>query len=147
MLRVASLLLLAACWREGGAAKPAEPAPRPTPPPLESPPPENDDSLITRVIEAWARAIENKDLAAYRALKPNMTAAEQRRIEEGFRAVSSQRVTITILGIEKRGTQALVRLRRHDAIVVDGRQQTTDTQQTITVARAGTTWVIRDIGR
>jgi serine/threonine protein kinase len=129
-------------------AKPAEPAPRPAaPPPVESPPPESDDSLITRVIDAWARAIENKDLAAYRALKPNMTAAEQRRIEEGFRAVSSQRVTITILGIEKRGAQALVRLRRRDAIVVDGRQQTTETQQTITVARAGSSWVIRDIGR
>ena len=129
-------------------AKPAEPAPRASaPPPVESAPTENDDSLITRVIDAWARAIENKDLAAYRALKPNMTAAEQRRIEEGFRAVSSQRVTITILGIEKRGAQALVRLRRRDAIVADGRQQTTDTQQTITVARAGSSWVIRDIGR
>jgi hypothetical protein len=129
-------------------AKPSEPAARPAGvPPVESPAAENDDVLITRVIEAWARAIENKDLAAYRALKPNMTAAEQRRIEEGFRAVSSQRVTITILGIEKRGTQAVVRLRRRDAIVVDGRQQTTDAQQTITVARAGSTWVIRDIGR
>ena len=130
-------------------AKPSEPAPRPagTAPPVESAPAESDDVLITRVIEAWAHAIENKDLAAYRALKPNMTAAEQRRIEDGFRAVSSQRVTITILGIEKRGTQAVVRLRRRDAIVVDGRQQTTDTQQTITVARAGSNWVIRDIGR
>jgi tetratricopeptide (TPR) repeat protein len=123
------------------AAAPAAPAVAP------KPPPENDDVLITRVIDAWARAIENKDLAGYRALKPNMTAAEQRRIEEGFRAVSSQRVSITILGIEKRGTQAVVRLRRRDAIVVDGRPQTTDTQQTITVARAGSSWVIRDIGR
>jgi hypothetical protein len=131
------------------AVKPTEPAPPPTsvPPPASSTATENDDVLITRVIEAWARAIEGKDLAAYRALKPNMSAAEQRRIEEGFRAVSSQRVSITILGIEKRGTQAIVRLRRRDAIVVDGRQQTTDTQQTITVARAGSSWVIRDIGR
>jgi hypothetical protein len=108
---------------------------------------ENDDVQITRVIEGWARAIEDKDLAAYRALKPNMTAAEQRRIEEGFRAVTSQRVTVTILGIEKRGAQAVVRLRRRDAIVVDGRQQTQDSQQTITVVRAGSNWVIRDIGR
>ena len=134
--------------------KPDEAPPRAAvaPPPAavvapKPPPPENDDALITRLIEAWGRAIETKDLAAYRALKPNMSAAEQRRIEEGFRAVSSQRVTITILGIEIRGTQAVVRLRRRDAINVDGRQQTTDTQQTITVARAGSNWVIRDIGR
>jgi len=133
--------------------KPAEPAPpateTPAPPAVNTKPPavENDDVQITRVIESWARAIEDKDLAAYRALKPNMTAAEQRRIEEGFRAVSSQRVTVTILGIEKRGAQAVVRLRRHDAIVVDGRQQMQDSQQTITVVRAGSNWVIRDIGR
>ena len=124
------------------AATPAPPATNMKPPTVE-----NDDVQITRVIEGWARAIEDKDLAAYRALKPNMTAAEQRRIEEGFRAVSSQRVTVTILGIEKRGAQAVVRLRRHDAIVVDGRQQTQDSQQTITVVRAGPNWVIRDIGR
>ncbi len=133
--------------------KPVEPAPpaatTPAPPVTNTKPPavENDDVQITRVIEGWARAIEDKDLAAYRALKPNMTAAEQRRIEEGFRAVTSQRVTVTILGIEKRGAQAVVRLRRHDAIVVDGRQQMQDSQQTITVVRAGSNWVIRDIGR
>jgi tetratricopeptide (TPR) repeat protein len=134
--------------------KPVEPAPPTTTAPAPAPavdtkPPavESDDVQITRVIEGWARAIENKDLAAYRALKPNMTATEQRRIEDGFRAVSSQRVTITILGIEKRGAQALVRLRRHDAIVVDGRPQTQDSQQTITLVRAGSNWVIRDIGR
>jgi serine/threonine protein kinase len=133
--------------------KPAEPVPpaaaTPPPPAVNTTPPavENDDVQITRVIEGWARAIEDKDLAAYRALKPNMTAAEQRRIEEGFRAVSSQRVTVTILGIEKRGAQAVVRLRRHDAIVVDGRQRAQDSQQTITVVKAGSNWVIRDIGR
>ena len=134
--------------------KPVEPAPPaaaapPPAPAVDTKPPavESDDVQITRVIEGWARAIEDKDLAAYRALKPNMTAAEQRRIEEGFRAVSSQRVTVTILGIEKRGAQAVVRLRRHDAIVVDGRQRAQDSQQTITVVRAGSNWVIRDIGR
>jgi serine/threonine protein kinase len=134
--------------------KPVEPAPsRPAAPPPANPPDaagapaENDDALITRVVEGWAHAIENKDLAAYRALKPNMTATEQRRIEDGFRAVASQRVAVTILGIEKRGAQALVRLRRRDTIMVDGRQQVQDSQQTLTVVRAGSGWVIRDIGR
>jgi serine/threonine protein kinase len=134
-----------------GPAKPAEPPPRaaaPSPAATPEPkPPPDDDVLITRLVEGWARAIENKDLAAYRALKPNMTATEQRRIEEGFRAVSSQRVEITILGIEKRGQQAVVRLRRRDTIVVDGRQQTQESQQTVTVVRAGSGWLIRDIGR
>src|SRR5262245_5241567 len=51
--------------------------------------PEDDDSIIRRVIDAWVQAIERKDLAAYRAVKPNLSPDEVRRIEEGFRAVSS----------------------------------------------------------
>jgi hypothetical protein len=111
------------------------------------PPVDDDDVQIRRVVEAWARAIEEKDLAAYRAVKPNMTPAEQRRIEEGFRAVSSQRVAVTILGIERQAQRAVVRLRRRDTIVAGGRQQAQDAQQTMTLIRSGSGWVISDIGR
>jgi hypothetical protein len=99
------------------------------------------------VIATYARAIETKDLVLYRAVKPNLSAAEQRTIEDGFRAVASQRVTITIQSIERRPQDALVRLRRQDVIQVSGRQQTTDNQQTMRLARTPTGWVIREIGR
>jgi serine/threonine protein kinase len=109
---------------------------------------EDDESMIRRVIDTWAQAIERKDLAAYRTVKPNLSPDEVRRIQEGFRAVSSQRVAITILGIEHQAQNvAFVRLRRRDTIVAGGRQQTTDIQQTMTVARSGTGWVITEIGR
>jgi Protein kinase domain len=109
---------------------------------------EEDDSMIRRVIDAWAQAIERKDLAAYRAVKPNLSPDEVRRIQEGFRAVSSQRVAITILGIDRQGQNvAVVRLRRRDTIVAGSRQQTTDIQQTITVARSASGWIINEIGR
>ena len=110
--------------------------------------PVEDDDSIRRVIEAWVQAIERKDLAAYRAVKPNLSPDEVRRIQEGFRAVSSQRVAITILGINHEGQNvAVVRLRRRDTIVAGGRQQTTDIQQTMTVARSGAGWIISEIGR
>jgi serine/threonine protein kinase len=137
--------------------KPAPP--EPAPPRAEAPTPnrsdeavakpaaEDDDAQIRRSVEAWARAIEQKDLAAYRALKPNMTPAEQRRIEDGFKAVTSQRVAVTIVGIERQAQRAVVRLRRRDTIVAGGRQQTQDTQQTMTFIRSGSGWVISDIGR
>jgi hypothetical protein len=109
---------------------------------------DDDESLIRRVIDTWAQAIERKDLAAYRTVKPNLSPDEARRIQEGFRAVSFQRVAITILGIDHQAQNlAFVRLRRRDTIVAGGRQQTTDIQQTITVARSGTGWVITEIGR
>jgi ketosteroid isomerase-like protein len=104
--------------------------------------------MIRRVIDAWAQAIERKDLAAYRAVKPNLSPDEVRRIQEGFRAVSSQRVTITILGIDHRPPNlAVVRLRRRDTITAGGRQQTTDIEQSMTVARSGAGWTISEIGR
>jgi hypothetical protein len=127
------------------------PAPqRPTPPQTPSPAPsaaEDDDGVIRRVIATYARAIETKDVALYRSVKPNLSAAEQRTIEQGFRAVTSQRVTVNIQSIEHRGQDAVVRLRRQDVIQAGGRSQTSESQQTIMLIRAGSGWVIREIGR
>jgi serine/threonine protein kinase len=125
----------------------AAPPPTPAPAPPPATPVEDDDAAIRRVVATYARAIETKDLALYRAVKPNLSAAEQRTIEDGFRAVTSQRVTVTIQSIEHRQQDALVRLRRQDVIQVAGRQQTTDNQQTMRLARTATGWVIREIGR
>ena len=103
--------------------------------------------MIRRVVATYARAIETKDVALFRSVKPNMSPDEQRRIEEGFRAVTSQRVDVTILAIDRQGQEASVRLRRRDTIQAGGRQQTADSQQTVTLAKTGAGWVIREIGR
>jgi serine/threonine protein kinase len=137
------------------APRPAEPAPsRPEVPPSnrtsENPARtrvEDDDSVIKRVVATWASAIENKSIAMYRSVKPNLSADEQRRLQEGFDAVSSQKVAISILAIEHRGQEAVVRLRRRDTIDAGGRQQTRDAQQTLTLVRSGSGWVISEIGR
>jgi len=127
-------------------SEPPAPVERRAPAPPATPG-EDDDTAIRRVVATYARAIEGKDLALFRSVKPNMSALEQRRIEEGFRAVASQRVDVTILAIEQRGQEASVRLRRRDVIQAGGRQQTADSQQTMTLTKTGTSWVIREIGR
>jgi hypothetical protein len=116
-------------------------------PTVAAPAAEDDDALIRRVVATYERAIETKDLALFRSVKPNMSADEQRRIEDGFRAVTSQRVEITIQAIEHRGQDASVRLRRRDVIEASGRRQTADSQQTMTLMKTGAGWVIREIGR
>ena len=133
-------------------ASPTAPAPRADTvaerrPLAAAPPVEEDDAAIRRVVASYARAIESKDLSLFRSVKPNLTPEEQRRLEAGFRAVTSQRVAITIDLIERRGQDAVVRVRRHDTIQVGARQQTADSQQTMTLTRAGAAWVIREIGR
>jgi len=52
-----------------------------------------------------------------------------------------------ILAIDRKGQEASVRLRRRDTFDAGGRQQTSETQQTMTMTRSGATWVIREIGR
>ena len=102
---------------------------------------------IRRLVATYVRAIEEKDLALFRSVKPNMSADEQRRIEGGFRAVASQQVSVTIVSIDQRGQEASVRLRRRDTIQAGGRQQITDSEQTMTLTRATSGWVIREIAR
>jgi hypothetical protein len=109
--------------------------------------PESDDAIIRRVVATYARAIETKDLALFRSVKPNLTFDEQRRIEEGFRAVVSQRVSMSVISIEPRGSDTLVRVRRRDTIQAGGRQQTTESLQTMTLTRTVSGWVIKEIGR
>jgi serine/threonine protein kinase len=109
--------------------------------------PESDDALIRRVVATYARAIETKDLSLFRSVKPNMSTDEQRRIEQGFRAVASQEISMSVVSIEQKGSDASVRVRRRDTIQAGGRQQTTESQQTMTLTRSASGWVIREIGR
>jgi serine/threonine protein kinase len=128
------------------------PVPPPTPaerqpPPAPAPAADDDDSAIRRVVATYARAIETKDLALFRSVKPNLGADEERRIQQGFRAVTSQKVSITILSLDRRGDQASLRLRRQDIIETGGRRQSPESQQTLRLAKTNGNWVIVEIGR
>jgi serine/threonine protein kinase len=140
------------------APEPVTPKPTPAPeppPPVEprerpqsqpgAPSPAADDAAIRRVVATYGRAIEEKNVALFRSIKPNLSVEEERRLQEGFRAVSSQRVDLTVLSIEKHGDQATVVLRRRDTIEAGGRRQTADRQQTLRLERAGDGWRIVDI--
>jgi hypothetical protein len=98
------------------------------------------------VIATYGRAIETKNLALFRSVKPNLSADEERRITAGFRSVASQQVAITILSIDRKGDNAVVRLRRRDTVVAGGRQQIAEAQQTITLSKHGN-WAIEQIGQ
>jgi hypothetical protein len=102
----------------------------------------DDEAAIRRLVATYARAIENKDLALFRSIKPNLSAEEQRRLENGFRAVSSQEVALTIVSIDRRRDDATVVVKRRDTINVGGRRQTVDSDQTLILARAPGGWVV-----
>jgi serine/threonine protein kinase len=133
---------------------PPEPAPAPARPP--SPPPaekrqpeptraEADEAAIRRLVTTYGRAIETKDVDLFRSIKPNLSGDEERRLLEGFRAVSSQQVNLSIASVDLKGDQASVVLQRRDVFEVRGRRQTVESRQTLSLNRSGGDWVITEI--
>lgn len=104
-----------------------------------------DEKQIREILASYGRAIERKDLALFRAIKPNLSTQEQRRLQDGFRAVTSQRVTLTIRNIERTADRAVVTVRRQDVIQAGGREYTSDGQQVLTLTRSPSGWVIIEI--
>ena len=90
----------------------------------------------------YARAIETKDLALFRSIKPNLSREEERRLQDGFRAVTSQRVALTVVSIDRHGDEASVKVRRRDTIEAAGRTQTIDSDQILQMTRANAGWVV-----
>jgi hypothetical protein len=123
---------------------PAETRPAETPKPAPSAD-ERDDAAIRRLVATYGRAIEGKDLALFKSLKPNLTPDEERRLQQGFRAVTSQRVQLTIQSIDRRGDTATVVVQRRDDLDVGGRRQTVEARQVLTLGRVKDGWVIVEI--
>ncbi len=113
------------------------------PPPAR--PAESDDAAIRRIVATYGRAIENKDIALFRSVKPNLSGDEERRLLEGFRAVTSQQVNLTVTSVKQQGDGASVAVRRRDVIVAGGRERTVESTQTLSLARGNGGWVITEI--
>lgn len=131
--------------------EPTPPAPAPPPKPeVEKPPAgptkaEADDSAIRRLVTSYGRAIETKDVDLFRSIKPNLSSDEERRLLEGFRAVSSQQVNLSVASVDLKGDTAIVVLQRRDVYEVRGRRQTVESRQTLALSRSGSGWVITEI--
>jgi hypothetical protein len=123
------------------------PSPVTATPDRKPPVPTDEDAAIRALVATYVRAIESKDLALFRSIKPNLGADEERRIQQGFRAVTSQKVNITITSIDRRGDSASLQLQRQDIIEAGGRRQSPESRQTMTLAKSNGSWVIVEIGR
>jgi serine/threonine protein kinase len=132
-------------------------AAKPPPPPVESAPPpaprpvptvaqaDLDDAAIREVIANYERAIESKDVALFKAVKPNLSNDELRRLESSFKSVDSHQIDITIASIDVQGDRAAVRLARRDTIVFNGNNRSTQAQQTIVLSKGPNGWAILEI--
>ncbi len=139
------------------SAQPVTPVPVEAPPPARVEPPkpvapepppvpaETDETAIRNVVATYGRAIEQKDIALFRSIKPNLSSDEERRLMEGFRAVTSQQVALTVASIDRTDDNAVVVVNRRDVLDVRGRRQTVESRQTLALSRSSGRWVIEEI--
>ncbi len=94
-------------------------------------------------MDEYARAIQAKDIALFRAVKPNLSADEEKRLRAIFKQqYKTYKVDITISSIQVAGAEAKVRVSRQDTI--DGNP--IRLQQLLTMAKGPEGWTIREIG-
>jgi tetratricopeptide (TPR) repeat protein len=98
------------------------------------------DAEVRQVIAEYGRAMEARDLALYRTLKPSLSSEDEKRLREAFKASKTQRVGITVDSVQVEGDRATVRATRQD--VIDGRP-TKAVAQTFQLVRVGATWQIQ----
>jgi hypothetical protein len=103
-----------------------------------------DEAAIQKLIADYGRAIENKDLILFKAVKPNLSAEEERRTRAAFQAVKSQTVRITVLSLEIAGEAAVVKVSRRDTI---NGGLVSSFPQTLRLTRAPSGWGIVEIGK
>jgi serine/threonine protein kinase/tetratricopeptide (TPR) repeat protein len=128
--------------------------PRPTVPtatllPTPPPPPAttvvlNEEPAIRRVVADYKRAIEQRDLALFKTVKPNISGDEEKKLRTAFENIKSQEVSLQIVSVQVDGPQATVRLTRRDTI--NGKSYDS-IQQTFGMVKVEGNWTIRQIGQ
>src|SRR5262245_5690678 len=71
---------------------------------------------VKRLLTTYEHAIESKDLALFRSVKPNLSAEEERRLRKAFESTKTHAVTITIEGMECQERGCVVHLIRRDTL-------------------------------
>ena len=104
--------------------------------------PTDDEAAIRAVLRSYEQAIETKDIALYRSVRPRLTPTEEALLRNSFRQVDSQEVTIRVESLNIEGRVATVRIVRQDTLVTGGRRQVQNTTQTLQFEKTASGWVI-----
>jgi hypothetical protein len=101
-----------------------------------------EEKPLLRALEAYVKAIEAKDLVAFRAVKPNLTEAEERRAKKAFESLNSQAIAMTVTAADVQDATAVLKVSRRDTI---NGSIVSSFPQTFTLVRARAGWAIQEI--
>jgi serine/threonine protein kinase len=134
-------------------AETAKPQPTPAPPPaVVTPTPappapsvaESDDAAIRRVIQTYKRAIETKDIALFRSVRPNLTRAAEATLTNSFKQIDSQQIDLRVENLRIDGRNASAQIVRRDTLISGGRRQVQNITQTLRFEKTDGGWFIAE---
>jgi hypothetical protein len=126
------------------AEPPARPEPVPLPPATPTAPAAHD--LIAAVVERYRAALEQRSIAALKAVWPGLSGAQQSAIESEFANARSIEVQLASPRIQLSGTTATVTTRRQYRLRTrDGQQLSSESITTLTLRQTGGAWVIDSV--
>ena len=99
---------------------------------------------IRKVLEAYVRAVEAKDMEMFRTVKPNLTEEEEKRARAAFKSIQSQVVKMNVVSLDVKDGKATVKVSRRDTI---NGSIVSSFPQTFSLAKETAGWTIQDIGR
>src|SRR5262252_3301115 len=71
---------------------------------------------IRKVLETYVHAVEAKDIAMFRSVKPNLSDDEEKRARAAFKSVQSQVVRISVVSLDVHEGRATVKVTRRDTL-------------------------------
>jgi serine/threonine protein kinase len=118
-------------------------APNPAPPAAASTAGAAFDPAIQKLLTDYGRAIETKDLALFRSVKPGMSGDEEKGLREFFKSSGAYKVGLTIEAVKVDGGQATVLVSRTDTA---GGKAMKGYRQSFRLGQRGGGWFIQSIG-
>ena len=96
---------------------------------------------IAATVEAYARAIESRDIAALRRVYPALTSEQQRNFEQFFKMARSINVTLRLANVESSGSSADGRLEgNYEFVTNEGRTERQSVSWAVTFRHDGNAW-------
>jgi len=102
------------------------------------------EEAVKRLLATYEHAIESKDLALFRSVKPNLTGEEEKRLRKAFESTKTHEVTISVESLECRDKACVVRLNRRDTLDA---AIVSSFPQTLRLTQTPEGFVIDEIGR
>ena len=113
------------------------------PPKQEAPPTPAAPSTagIASTVEAYARAIESRDIGTLRRVYPGLTSEQQRNFEQFFKIARSINVTLRLANVESSGSSADGRVEgNYEFVTNEGRTERQSVAWAVTFRHDGNAW-------